>query len=100
MAELAEGTGEMKSETTGMDVEARKKIDDLLASYTPGNFAPVSFTSSRNTNIHSVQFVMLTESIKPAEKDAASEPAPVKINFWQRLLALFSFLLNRSTLGG
>ncbi len=90
--ELAEGTGEMKGETAGMDATARKKIDDLLASYTPGSFEPVSFTSPRNTNIEAVQFVMLTETIKPEEEEPVPEPPPAKPSFWQRFLALFSFI--------
>lgn len=94
VGELVEGTGEMKSETAGMDATAQEKIDELLASYTPGSFEPVSFTSPQNTNIETVQFVMLTETIKAEKEDPAPEPPSEKLTFWQRFLALFAFLHN------
>lgn len=48
-----------------------------------------SFTSEKNTNVKSVQFVIKTDAIEKTE--TISEPVTVEesLNFWQKLLRLF-----------
>jgi len=89
--QLKNGTGELRSLTENMDSEMQEKIDDMLASYTDTDFDVVSFTSSRNKNVASVQFVMLTDEIK-AGKETTETPAQESSgqeDLWGRLLALF-----------
>ncbi|QNU68127.1 hypothetical protein EHE19_006770 [Ruminiclostridium herbifermentans] len=45
--------------------------------------------SDKNTNVSAVQFVLKTESISITEPSKSVEVKPVKLNFWQKLLALF-----------
>ena len=61
----------------------------MLADYDPGDFSPVSFVSSKNTDTAYVQFAMATEPIK-RPKEPAPPPETVKApGFWDRFLALF-----------
>lgn len=88
--ELKDGTGTLREETEGMDTKINDKIDELLDSISGGNREIVSFVSEDNTNVNAVQFVMQTESIEidgPEERVRAEEE---HLNFWQKLLHLFS----------
>jgi len=87
--QLVGGTAELNSQAETMDTDMQKQIDEALASYSPSDFDIVSFVSSRNTNVKSVQFVMLTERIEKEQKENVSMPETSEPTFWQRLLALF-----------
>lgn len=89
MARYANGTAELRRRTSNMDVEMQKEIDALLESYLPEDFNPVSFVSDRNTNVDSVQFVMMTAGIEKAEAPETPTQAAEEPGFWERLLALF-----------
>ena len=64
-------------------------MDELIESFTGGVFEPVSFISSKNTGIESVQFVMQTRGIEEKQISTVVKEEKVKLSFWQRLLALF-----------
>jgi putative membrane protein len=83
------GMDELNDKTKNMDSDMQKQIDDMMKTYTGGNFTPVSFVSDKNTNIKSVQFVMMTEEIKIASAAQVQQQAPEQ-NFWDKLAALFN----------
>ncbi len=88
---LKDGTGELRSRTQNMDAEMQARIEEMLETYTQTDFDVVSFVSPLNTNVESVQFVMVTDGIAAAQD--AEEPAQKESDgpkdFWGRLLALF-----------
>ena len=87
--ELKDGTAAFREETAGMDAEIQDKIDELLKNITSGDMEIISFSSTNNTNIKSVQFVIKTDSVKIIEKDAADTEPEATLNFWQKLFKLF-----------
>lgn len=86
--QLEEGTSQFKNETSDLDGLVDEKIDSMIESIVGGIFEKVSFVSDKNTNIDSVQFVIVTDSIeKPEiEKVEVKEETP---SFWQKLKSLF-----------
>lgn len=88
--ELKDGTGTLREETEGMDIEINDKIDELLDSISGGNREIVSFVSEDNTNVNAVQFVIQTESIEIDEPEEEMQTEEEHLNFWQKLLHLFS----------
>ena len=71
---LTEGTQTLAQETQGIPDKVQTEIDALMATYDKSDFEPASFTSSKNTNVTLVQFVMTTDSIKVAEPEQPEEP--------------------------
>lgn len=71
---LTEGTQTLAQETQGIPDKVQAEIDALMATYDKSDFVPASFTSSKNTNVTLVQFVMTTDSIKVAEPEQQEEP--------------------------
>lgn len=65
------------------------KISALLASFTGGDFTPVSFVSSDNENVRAVQFVIKSADIR-ANAAPVVEPTPPDETIWTRLRALFT----------
>lgn len=65
------------------------KISELLASFTGGNFTPVSFVSPDNENVRAVQFVIKSADIR-ADPAPVVEPTPPDETIWTRLRALFT----------
>lgn len=86
---LKDGTSELRSETNGMNGKISDKIDEMLDSITGGDEAVVSFTSDKNTDIASVQFVIKTEAIEIPEAPEEEPAAEEELNFWQKVLRLF-----------
>lgn len=86
---LKDGTGELKKETTGMDKKITDKIDDMMDTITGGNEETLSFTSTQNTNIDSVQFVMTMNNIEIEEPEETVTTKEEKLNFGQKFLRLF-----------
>lgn len=86
--QLADGTGSLYTEIQAMPDTVSEEIDTMIAEYSKSDFEPTSFTSSKNTDVTLVQFVMATEPIvAPEESEPESQPA--EDTFWDRLLALF-----------
>lgn len=86
--ELADGTGSLYTEIQAMPDTVSEEIDKMIAEYSKSDFKPISFTSSKNTDVTLVQFVMATEPIVAPEK-TEPEPEQEQGSFWDRLLALF-----------
>jgi len=89
--DLADGTGEMRSETSDMDGEVQDKIDDMIDSIQGDDAETLSFTSTKNTSVHAVQFVIRTASIEKSEETAAKIEEDKDTTFWDKLLKLFGW---------
>lgn len=86
--ELADGTSSLYTEIQAMPDTVSEEIDTMIAEYSKSDFEPTSFTSSKNTDVTLVQFVMATEPIVAPEQDEP-EPEMEEGSFWDRFLALF-----------
>ena len=92
--QLSNGTDELYDQTKNMDSDMQKQIDDMMKAYTGGDFTQVSFVSSKNTNIKSVQFVIMTSEIKIEKVTEAQQQPASQTDFWQKLLDLFGLKSN------
>lgn len=88
---LKDGTSKLNKETTGMDKKITDKIDDLMDSMTGSDQETQSFTSTQNTNIESVQFVMTMDNIEIEEPEEIVTTKEEKLSFGQKFLKLFKF---------
>lgn len=87
--DLAQGTSTLYEESQGIPAAVQSEIDAMMASYDKSDFKPVSFTSSKNTGVTLVQFVMTTDPIKVPEAKA-EEPEAKEETVFDRFMALFS----------
>lgn len=89
ISELASGVNELADGTKDMDEkmldEINNKIDELLHK----DFVPVSFVSPLNTNIKSVQFVLLTDEIPAPAKPVIEVPKEEDKGFLERVKDIF-----------
>lgn len=85
---LADGTQSLAQETQGIPDAVQAEIDELMSTYDKSDFEPASFTSSKNTNVTLVQFVMTTDPIK-VEEPATEEKPVEEETLLDRFLALF-----------
>ncbi len=87
--ELTDGTTELRSKTSDLDTQIEDKINEMISSVQGERTEIKSFTSEKNANIKSVQFVIKTDAIEKTE--IISKPVTVEesLNFWQKLLRLF-----------
>lgn len=83
------GTAELYGATSNLPDQMKQEVDQLMADYDKSDFEAVSFVSSGNRNISSVQFVFKTESIKQEEPAETKESAKEDTGFWARLKDLF-----------
>mgnify|MGYP001241801115 FL=1 len=90
-SEFHDGTNELYASTNDLPDQMQEEIDEMIAEYDKSDFDPVSFTSSENENINSVQFVLRTENITADDdeddNDKAAEEEEKSI--WERFLDLF-----------
>lgn len=89
ISELSDGTQEMADETADMDTKIDDAIDELMKDYDKSDFKPVSFTSPKNQNVTSVQFVIRTAGIEPPEAETAAQTNTEPTSLAERFLALF-----------
>ena len=61
------GMGELKDQTSDLKEQFMEALEDRLAEFTGEDFEVRSFVSDRNTDVVSVQFVLMTEEIPPLE---------------------------------
>jgi len=87
--QLAEGIAQLRDGTSSIDGEIDAAVAELMDSITGGEFEPVSFISPRNENVEAVQFILLTDGIGKPDLKTPEKTVEKKLNFWQRLLALF-----------
>lgn len=87
--ELASGARTMERETAKLPQRMQSEIDRMTADFDFPEFVPVSFMSSKNTDVEAVQFVMTTAAIeKPAPDEPEAAPAQEE-TIIDRFLALF-----------
>lgn len=86
---LSSGTQTLAQETQGIPDAVNAEIEALMSTYDKSDFEPASFTSSKNTNVTLVQFVMTTDPIKVNEPEPADEPEQEE-TIADRFFALFS----------
>lgn len=86
---LSDGTSELVDKTSDMDDEIQNKIDDLLDSVSGDDVEITSFVSPKNTDVHSVQFVMTTDAIELPKETEAETVEEEPTGFVQKLLNLF-----------
>lgn len=86
---LQEGTATLARETQGIPDRIQQEIDAMMADYDKSDFQPASFTSSKNTNVTLVQFVMTTDAIEVPEPEQTDEPEQEE-TLIDRFFALFS----------
>ncbi len=87
--ELHDGTSELHQETKDLPEKMQAEIDKMLAEYDKSDFKPVSFVSSENKKVSSVQFVIKTESIEKEEKKVKKADPQEEKGFWELFLDLF-----------
>lgn len=86
--ELADGTSTLYTEIQEMPDAVQEEIDSMLEDYDKSDFEPVSFTSSKNTAVSLVQFVISTDSITIPDEEPEVEEV-VDEGALARFLALF-----------
>jgi X-X-X-Leu-X-X-Gly heptad repeat protein len=86
---LYEGTTELKEETDSLPDTIQVEIDKLMEDYDKGEYVPISFTSPQNTNINSVQFVIMTTPIELPEEPQITDIQVEEATLWDRFLDLF-----------
>lgn len=87
--DMSEGTGEFRTETSGMNEKIDEEIDSILDAIGGSMENPVSFVSSKNTNVDSVQFVIRTDSIKKQETAKTEAVVEEEPSLLQKFLNLF-----------
>lgn len=90
ISELHNGTTELYQSTSDLPDQMKEEIDQMMAEYDKSDFDAVSFVSSENESINSVQFVIKTESINYEEPERAEQVEEEEKGFWSRLKDLFS----------
>lgn len=85
--QLGNGTKEFYEKTIDMDVQVSDQIKDMISSMSGKDGQIVSFTSSKNEHVKSVQFVIKTSSIKKNHSFSKSKTTH-KTSFLRKLLKL------------
>jgi X-X-X-Leu-X-X-Gly heptad repeat protein len=91
ISDLHDGTRELYVNVEDLPETMQEEIDSFLKDYQKSDFTPVSFLSASNEHVARVQFVLVTDAIKPpppADDTPADEPADQ--TFWDRLISLFA----------
>lgn len=86
---LKKGTGEFKEKTQEIDTQIEEQIGTMMEQFSGGSYTPISFLSSKNTNVDLVQFVITAEGIPlPLPKTVPDVPQ-AEDSFWKRVADLF-----------
>ncbi|MGE6755609.1 YhgE/Pip domain-containing protein [Rossellomorea sp. NPDC071047] len=89
VAKLHSGTSELHQETKNLPDKMQEEINKMMAEYDKSDFKPVSFVSSKNEKVSSVQFVIKTESIEKEEQETKKAEPKKEKGFWALLMDLF-----------
>ncbi len=89
MNELHNGTAELHEETKDLPSQMKEEINQMISEYDKSDFEPVSFVSSQNDKVSSVQFVIKTESIVMEEQEEEQAEPEKEKGFWELFLDLF-----------
>lgn len=89
--QFSEGMNTFNQETSSLPASVQSEIDAMLAEYDKSSFVPRSFTSSKNTKVKLVQFVLSTPEIACANNNdsADAEQEEQEQTPLDRLFALF-----------
>ena len=88
-AELKTGTAEFAKEADKFSDDADKEISEVLDSINGKDSRTVSFTSNKNTNVKSLQFVIKTAAIEKAEAESNTVETGSSSSPWEKFLDLF-----------
>ncbi|MEN2767957.1 YhgE/Pip domain-containing protein [Ornithinibacillus xuwenensis] len=89
VGKLHNGTAELRDSTSNLPEQMNEEIDEMMSEYDKSDFEPVSFVSSKNENVNSVQFVFKTESIIEEKPEINEEPIQEEKGLWDLFLDLF-----------
>lgn len=89
-SDLYDGTSKLEKATEQLPDRLKEEIDELLAKYDKSDFEPISFVSSKNKKVETVQYVMKTATIKKQEEEGETKEKKEK-SMWQKFLDLFTF---------
>ncbi|MDL2258013.1 hypothetical protein LJC42_02495 [Eubacteriales bacterium OttesenSCG-928-K08] len=87
--QYADGMQTFQDETSNIDERIDEEITKLMDDFTGSNVVLGSFTSPKNENVTSVQFVMSTPAIKIEKPDSSGEDMEQNLTVWDRFLNLF-----------
>ena len=88
-AELSDKAGEFKDETSDMDTQVDDSIDEMIASISGDETEPVSFASTKNKDIKSVQFVIKMTGVEKQDTEEAVAEQTQNKSLWEKLTSLF-----------
>ncbi|TYS77042.1 YhgE/Pip domain-containing protein [Rossellomorea aquimaris] len=89
VGDLHDGTAQLYKETKDLPAQMQEEIDKMITEYDKSDFEPVSFVSSENENVSSVQFVIKTESIEIEEQEEKKAEPEKEKGFWELFMDLF-----------
>jgi putative membrane protein len=89
VGKLHNGTDELYQETKDLPEQMKEEINQMISEYDKSDFEPVSFVSPKNEKVHSVQFVIKTESIEVEEPEKEQAKPEEEKGFWELFLDLF-----------
>lgn len=92
MAEYQAGTATFKKSTSTMKSDMDQQIHNMLEEFMGKSGETVSFVSSKNSLVSSVQFFFRTKGIVKEEIKVVNNEEPKTYTFWERLLKLFGLL--------
>ncbi|HZK20912.1 MAG TPA: hypothetical protein VFC76_01405 [Oscillospiraceae bacterium] len=87
--EISGGTNTLYKELLNFPQLMEKEIQNLMKQYDKSDFSPISFVSSKNTNVTAVQFAFKTAAIEYEAPIIPEPEPPAKLSFWQKLINLF-----------
>ncbi|MGF3195908.1 hypothetical protein [Facklamia sp. P13055] len=86
---LKQGSNKFKNKTAGLDQEVEQEIDATLSELTGNANQPISYASSKNGKIKSVQFVLKTEKIQADKEEPELEREESQPSVWEKIKDLF-----------
>lgn len=89
VGKLHDGTDELYEETKDLPEQMEEEINQMISEYDKSDFEPVSFVSTKNKKVYSVQFVIKTGGIKKEEPETKKAKTEEEKGFWDLLLDLF-----------
>lgn len=88
-ATLCDGATEFSDKTSDMDTQVEDTIDEMISTISGDDSDAVSFASSKNKDVRSVQFVIKTSAIEIPENSAEEAVTEEDKTFWEKLKDLF-----------
>lgn len=89
VSELYGGTNELSNATQDMPEKIELEMNALIGEYDKSDYIPRSFTSAKNANTTSVQFVFKTDGIEKPKLQEEENTQVKETNLWDRFIRLF-----------